>query len=211
MENPFFFVISHQKSNHLPEFMSQGKIIVISAPSGCGKSTIINALVGQCGLDLAFSVSATNRPPREGEKHGVHYYFLSSDEFSSLVADDKFIEFEQVYPGRFYGTLRSEVDRLIDEGRDVILDIDVMGALNVKRAYGVRALTIFIEPPSIDELRRRLENRATDSPETIAVRLERAQFELGMAPQFDVVIVNDQLNQAIDRAEQVISKFLENK
>ena len=188
--------------------MPEGKIIVISAPSGCGKSTIIHSILDSGKISLSFSVSATNRPPREGEQHGVHYYFLDTDEFKSLASQGKFIEWEEVYPGRFYGTLCSEVDRQIAEGRNVILDIDVKGALNVKKLYGDKALTIFIKPPSIGELRRRLENRGTDSPEVIDVRLAKAEYEMSFAPEFDCTVVNDNLDLAVNQTAAVISQFI---
>lgn len=189
--------------------MKEGKIIVVSAPSGCGKSTIINSIIDQGNIDLSFSVSATNRPPREGEEHGVHYYFLTTKEFRSLVEQGKFVEWEEVYPGRYYGTLCSEIDRIISEGRNVILDIDVKGAVNVKKIYGSRALTVFIEPPCLDELRRRLEGRGTDSPDLIDVRLGKAEYELSFAPQFDVRIVNDVLPEAVAVTFNTIKTFIE--
>lgn len=184
------------------------KIIVISAPSGCGKSTIINKMLADGMVDLTFSVSATNRPPREGESDGVHYHFLTTDEFRRHIDNGDFIEWEEVYPGRFYGTLSSEVDRKLAQGRDVILDIDVKGALNVKKLYGDRALTIFVEPPSIGELRRRLETRATDTPEVIDTRVGKAEYEISYAPQFDRRIVNDNLEEAVGQTAASISEFL---
>lgn len=188
--------------------MNKGKIIVISAPSGCGKSTIIGKILDKNEFDLTFSVSATNRNPRPGEEHGVSYYFLSTEEFQDAVTNGRFIEWEEVYPGRYYGTLASEVDRLVEEGRNVILDIDVKGALNVKRLYGESARTIFIEPPTIDELRRRLEGRGTDTPERIATRVARAQFELSLAPEFDTRVINDDLDAAVAETEAIISDFI---
>lgn len=188
--------------------MADGKIIVISAPSGCGKSTIIKSILERDKFDLTFSVSATNRPPRSGEQHGVHYHFLSTDEFLKSAQNGDFIEWEEVYPGRYYGTLRSEVDSKISEGKNVILDIDVAGAINVKRIYGSKAKTIFIEPPSIEELRSRLEKRGTDSQETIDIRVGKAKFELGFAPEFDVRVINDELAQAVSETSSIISDFL---
>ena len=188
--------------------MNNGKIIVISAPSGCGKSTIINTILDGGKLDLSFSVSATNRPPRPGEENGVHYHFLSTEDFRDSVAAGEFIEWEEVYPGRYYGTLRREIDRQLAEGHNVILDIDVKGALNVKKLYGEKALTIFVEPPSIDELRRRLENRGTDTPELIDTRVGRAEYEIGFAPQFDSRVVNDDLTKAVDETASLISDFI---
>lgn len=157
---------------------------------------------------MQFSVSATNRSPRAGEVNGVSYHFMTTEAFQEAVTAGEFIEWEEVYPGRFYGTLRSEVDRVIDTGHNVVLDIDVKGALNVKRIYGGRALTIFIEPPSIDELRRRLEGRGTETAETIAVRIGKAEYELGFAADFDVRVVNDDLERAICDTRKVITDFI---
>jgi len=189
--------------------MSKGKIIVISAPSGCGKSTIINSILDAGTFDLSFSVSATNRPPREGEKDGIHYHFMSTEDFRDAVADGQFIEWEEVYPGRFYGTLRREIDRLVESGHNVILDIDVKGAVNVKKLYGDTARAIFIMPPCIDELRRRLENRGTDTPELIDTRIGRAEYEISFAPEFDIRIVNDVLEKAIDETSSAIREFIQ--
>ncbi len=184
-----------------------GKIIIISAPSGCGKSTIINALMER-GVDMQFSVSATSREPRRGETDGVHYYFLSPEEFRARIDADLFVEYEEVYPGRFYGTLKSEIDRITSESHNVVLDIDVAGAMNVKKLYGDRALTVFIMPPSVAELRRRLESRATDAPEVIDQRVGKAELEISYAPRYEVVIVNDILEKAVDEAERAINEFI---
>lgn len=187
----------------------QGKIIVLSAPSGCGKSTIIHKLLeGEGALPLEFSVSATNRAPRTGETDGVSYHFMSTEDFRDAVAAGRFIEWEEVYPGRYYGTLRSEIDNKIAAGRDVVLDIDVKGALNVKRIYGDKAVTIFILPPDVEELRRRLVGRATDSPEVIEQRVAKADYELGFAPQFDFRVVNDDLDEAVDEARRIIRQHI---
>ncbi len=185
----------------------RGKIIVIAAPSGCGKSTIINALLEGGDLNLGFSVSATTRPPREGEVDGVNYYFMSEENFRDAIAEGRFVEFEEVYPGRFYGTLRSEIDRILDEGHNIILDLDVNGALSVKKLYGREALSIFIEPPSIEELRRRLEFRGTESSEVIDVRVDRAQYEISRAAEFDTAVVNDRLDEAINTVRNIIKGF----
>ncbi len=185
-----------------------GKIIIVSAPSGCGKSTIINALFEKGDIDMRFSVSATSRSPREGEEHGVHYYFLTEEEFRRKIDTGDFVEYEEVYQGRFYGTLRSEIDRVIESGHNVVLDIDVKGAMNVKRIYGDRALAVFIMPPSIDELRARLEKRATDAPEVIEERVGKAAYELTFAPDYDVTVVNDDLAEAVSQVHKVITDFL---
>lgn len=187
----------------------QGKIIVLSAPSGCGKSSIIHKLLeGEDALPLEFSVSATNRAPRTGETDGVSYHFMSTEDFREAVAAGRFVEWEEVYPGRYYGTLRSEIDNKIAAGRDVILDIDVKGALNVKRIYGDKAVTIFILPPDVEELRRRLVGRATDSPEVIEQRVAKADYELGFAPQFDFRVVNDDLDEAVESARRIIMQHI---
>lgn len=186
----------------------KGKIVVISAPSGCGKSTIINSILGTGELPMRFSVSATNRSPREGEVNGVHYHFLSTAQFRDAIAAGEFVEWEQVYPGRYYGTLRSELQNATDRGENIILDIDVKGALNVKKQFGDGAITIFIMPPSIAALKERLEKRGTDAPDVIAERIDKAQFEIDHAPQFDLTIVNDDLPVAVAATESAIGKFL---
>lgn len=185
-----------------------GKIIVVSAPSGCGKSTIINSILDSGTPELRFSVSATNRRPRKGEVDGVHYHFLTTEEFREAIAENKFVEWEEVYPGRFYGTLKSEIERIAEKGGNVILDIDVKGALNVKEMYGDRAITIFFLPPSIDELRHRLESRGTDTPEVIDERVDKAEYEISFADRFDRRIVNDDLDRAIDQTRKEIEDFI---
>lgn len=185
-----------------------GKIIIISAPSGCGKSTIINALLERRDIDMQFSISATSRQPRQGETDGVNYYFLTEEEFRSRIEAGEFVEYEEVYPGRFYGTLRSEIERIVKEGHNVILDIDVAGALNVKRMYGDRVMTLFIQPPSIETLRQRLLGRATDSLEVIEERVGKAAYEIGFASEFDCSVVNDDLSVAIEEAHRLISLFV---
>lgn len=183
------------------------KLIIFSAPSGSGKSTIINYLLSQ-NLGLEFSISATSRPPRGSEQHGTEYYFLSPDEFRERIARNEFLEYEEVYPDRFYGTLKSEVDRIAAKGHCVIFDVDVVGGCNIKEYYKKNALSIFVEPPSIEELRSRLNGRGTDSPEVIEDRIAKAEFELAFAPKFDVVIVNDDLEKAKTEALTVIKDFL---
>lgn len=185
----------------------EGKVIIISAPSGCGKSTIIKALMARGDVDMQFSVSATNRGPRPGETHGESYYFLTDEEFRRAIENEEFVEYEEVYPGRFYGTLRREVERIVGSGHNVVLDIDVKGGVNVKRLYGPRAVSIFIEPPSVGELRRRLEGRATETSEAIEQRVSRARLELSYAPQFDFTVVNDDLDTAIDTVNDILVKF----
>lgn len=187
--------------------MKKGKIIIISAPSGTGKSTIINELTKNKELRLQFSVSATNRSPRTGEVDGVNYHFLSDEAFKEAIATDAFVEYEEVYPGRFYGTLKSELKKIMDSGNNVILDIDVKGGLNVKRQYP-DALSIFIQPPSIDVLRERLIGRGTDSIETINQRVSKAEYELSFAPQYDKSVVNDNLNEAVAQTTSIILEYI---
>ncbi|WP_297127115.1 guanylate kinase [uncultured Porphyromonas sp.] len=186
----------------------QGKLIIFSAPSGSGKSTIINKLMSEYGLRGRFSISATSRKPRGSERDGVEYYFLSEEDFRKRIGEGDFLEYEEVYPGCFYGTLRSEVDRTLAQGENVILDIDVQGGLNVKKIYGDRALTLFIQPPSIERLRERLERRGTDAPEVIERRLAKAETELSFAPKYDAIVVNDDLEEACQSAARVVEDFL---
>lgn len=185
-----------------------GKLIIFSAPSGSGKSTIINYLLTQ-QLNLAFSISATSRAPRGTEQNGVEYFFLTPDEFRRRIAAGDFLEYEEVYKDRFYGTLKEQVERQLEAGQNVVFDVDVVGGCNIKRFYGERALSLFIQPPSIEELRRRLEGRGTDAPEVIADRIAKAAYELTFAPKFDRVIVNDDLERAKAEALQAIRQFLE--
>ena len=185
----------------------EGKIIILSAPSGCGKSTIIKALMERGDLNLRFSVSATNRPPRVGEINGIHYHFLSDEEFRSHIKSGDFVEHEEVYPGRFYGTLRSEIDSILASGFNCILDIDVEGALNVKKIYGDRAIAIFIAPPSLEELANRLRLRATDSESDISKRLSKAETEMGYEPRFDNTVVNDDLASAWWRVTHDVGEY----
>ena len=187
--------------------MSSGKLIVISAPSGSGKSTLIAHLMTQ-NLNLAFSVSATSRAPRGSEQEGKEYYFLSPESFRAKIREGAFLEYEEVYADTFYGTLKSEVERLTKEGKNVIFDVDVMGGLNIKREYGERALALFIQPPGLEVLRRRLEGRGTDAPEVIESRLAKAEYELSFAPQFDRIIVNDDLQKAQREIFDVVRTFV---
>lgn len=183
------------------------KLIIISAPSGSGKSTIINYLISK-GLPLGFSISATSRAPRGTEKNGVEYYFLTPDEFRQKIQNDEFLEYEEVYKDKFYGTLKSEVDRIAESGKTAVFDVDVKGGVNIKKFYGERALSVFIQPPSINELRARLEGRGTDAPEVINDRIKRAEFELSYADKFDHVIINDDLQKAEKEAYELISSFI---
>lgn len=186
----------------------QAKLLIFSAPSGSGKSTIINYLMEQ-GLNIHFSVSATSRPPRGAEQHGVEYFFLTPEEFKTHIANGDFLEYEEVYENRFYGTLKSEVDNQLARGENVVCDVDVLGGQNIKRAYGRRALSIFIQPPGIEALRQRLEGRGTDSPEVIENRIARAEFELSQASNFDVIIINDDLATAKAEALKIVTEFLQ--
>ncbi|WP_304962763.1 guanylate kinase [uncultured Duncaniella sp.] len=187
--------------------MEKGKIIIISAPSGCGKSTIINALLKRGEIDMQFSVSSTNRPPRDGEVHGVNYYFLTDDDFKKAISQGDFVEYEEVYPGRYYGTLKSEIARIVDGGHNVVLDIDVKGGVNVKRMYGDEAVSVFIQPPSVEALRSRLVGRGTETEDAIEQRVARAEFEIGYAPQFDHTVVNDDLTEAIENVSKILKEF----
>lgn len=184
-----------------------GKLIIFSAPSGSGKSTIINYLLTQ-GLNLAFSISATSRPPRGTEQHGVEYFFLTPEEFRSRIENNEFLEYEEVYKDRYYGTLKAQVEKQLEAGQNVVFDVDVVGGCNIKKFYGDRALSVFIQPPSVEELRRRLEGRGTDAPEVIESRIAKAEFELSFAPQFDRMIVNDNLETAKAETLAVIREFL---
>ena len=190
--------------------MVNGQLLIVSAPSGSGKSTIVNYLMKEHPeLRLAFSVSATSRPPRGGERDGVEYYFLSPDEFRRHIEADDFLEYEEVYEGRFYGTLKSQVEEKLAAGWNVVFDVDVKGGINIKRYYGARALSIFIQPPSVEVLRERLIGRATDEMEQIEERLAKAEYEMSFAPQFDRIIVNDDLETAKQEAVALLRGFLE--
>ena len=192
--------------------MEKGKLIIVSAPSGSGKSTIVQWLMTEHPeLRLYFSVSATSRPPRGTEQHGVEYFFLSPDEFRQRIERDEFLEFEEVYQDRYYGTLKEQVERQREQGQNVVFDVDVKGGVNIKKYYGDRALSLFIQPPSVEELRRRLEGRATDTPEAIRERLAKAEYEMTFAPQFDRIIVNDDLDVAKQETLLVVSDFLDHE
>ena len=185
------------------------KVIIFSAPSGAGKSTIVNHLL-KLREELEFSISATSRAPRGQEKHGVEYYFFTSDEFRQMIAEDKFVEYEEVYAGSFYGTLRSEVERIWAKGHAIVFDIDVQGGVNLKRIFGEQALSVFIQAPSVEVLRERLVGRGTDTEEAIERRVAKAASEMEFAAgKFDYVLVNDNLEIAFAEAEKVIGEFLE--
>ncbi len=189
--------------------MKQGKLIIISAPSGSGKSTIIGRIMQDESLRLAFSVSATTRPRRGQEVHGVDYYYLTTEEFQQKIANDELVEYQEVYEGRYYGTLKSEVERITAMGNNVVLDLDVLGGVNVKKMYGDRALSIFIQPPSVEVLRQRLINRGTDSMEDIKARVDKAEFEISIGPQFDYTVINDDLETAVNQVHDLITDFID--
>ena len=187
-----------------------GKLIIFSAPSGTGKSTIVRYLLKK-DLQLQFSISATSRAPRGKERHGVEYYFLTPDEFRERIDKNHFLEYEEVYKDNFYGTLKSEVDKILEAGNNVVFDVDCVGGRAIKEIYGDRALAIFIMPPSIKELRRRLEKRDTDTPEVIKKRLDKAAHEMSFAPQFDAVIMNDDFDRAKRDTVKLIKEFIDKK
>lgn len=187
----------------------QGKVIIFSAPSGSGKSTIINWLMQEHKeLNMAFSISCTSRQPRGQEQDGVEYFFVSPNEFRRRIANNEFLEYEEVYADRFYGTLKAQVEKQLEKGENVVLDVDVKGGCNIKSIYGDKALSLFIQPPSVEELRKRLVGRGTDAPEVIEDRIKRAEFELSFADRFDHVVINDNLDTAKEDALKTISAFI---
>jgi len=190
---------------------TQPKLIVFSAPSGAGKTTLVRHLLNIENLNLAFSISAASREPRTDEIDGVDYYFLGIPAFKQRIKANDFIEFEEVYQDQFYGTLKTEVERLWAQGKNVIFDIDVVGGLRLKKKFPDRTLAIFVKPPSINELQIRLKSRKTESPEKIAMRVAKASTEMATAPQFDIIIENDDLEAAKLRAEQVVLGFIHKK
>ena len=184
-----------------------GKLVIISAPSGAGKSTIISHLLKR-GVKLDFSISATTRKPRGKEKHGKEYYFLTNEEFDENIANDMFVEWEEVYANQRYGTLKTELERIWDKGYHVLFDVDVKGGINLKKKFGQDALSIFIMPPSIKELERRLIGRGTDSIDKIMMRVKKAKSEIDLADEFDYIVVNDKLEKAVDEVYSLVSDFL---
>lgn len=187
--------------------MAEGKLIIFSAPSGAGKTTIVKHLL-KCDLKFGFSISATTRKPRGEEVNGREYYFLSEEEFKSKIENNEFLEWEEVYPDSYYGTLKSEVDRICSNGENIVFDVDVAGGYNIKKLYGDRALAVFIQPPSIEELERRLNSRSTDHPEVIQSRIAKAEHEMTYSSYFDLIIVNDKLDEALKEAEEKVRAFL---
>lgn len=193
----------------MAEQIQPGKLLIFSAPSGSGKSTIVGWLMKEHPeLNLAFSISCTSRAPRGTEQNGVEYFFLTTDEFRARIEKDDFLEYEEVYPGRFYGTLKSQVEEQAAAGQNVTFDVDVKGGCNIKQYYGDRAMSIFIQPPSVEELRHRLTSRATDAPEVIEQRLAKAGYEMTFAPKFDHIVVNDDLVKAEEETYQLVKAFL---
>ena len=186
----------------------EGKLIVFSAPSGSGKTTIVHDLLKQTDLNLDFSISATSRAKRGAEIDGKDYYFISAEAFQKHIENDDFIEWEEVYTNNYYGTLKNEVERIWSLGKHVIFDIDVVGGLNIKNQFPDQTLAIFVQPPSVEELRTRLQNRSTETEEKIQMRISKAEHELSFANQFDVIVVNNNLEEAIEEAETVIREFL---
>ena len=185
----------------------EGKLIIFSAPSGAGKTTIVKHLL-TCGFNFGFSISATTRKPRGEEINGREYYFLSQEEFKNKIDNDEFLEWEEVYPGSYYGTLKSEIARICRNGHNIIFDVDVIGGYNIKKIYKDKALAVFVQPPSIEELQRRLIERSTDSAEVINCRIAKAEEEMSYLHCFDVIIVNDQLDIALKEAEETVRAFL---
>lgn len=188
--------------------MASGKLIVFSAPSGSGKTTIVKHLLSETDVPLDFSISAASRKPREGELHGKDYYFLSAEEFKGKVEEDAFLEWEEVYKDNFYGTLKSEITRIWAEGKHVVFDIDVVGGLNIKKQFPEETLAIFVKPPSVEEMERRLRGRGTETEEKIKMRVAKAEQELGFAEEFDTVLINNDLSVAKEEAYTMVSDFI---
>ncbi len=193
-------------ANDKHQKMDKGKLIIFSAPSGAGKTTIVKHLL-QTNADLEFSISATSRAPRHTETEGVDYYFLSAEEFQTKINTGEFLEWEEVYPGTCYGTLKAEVERIRNKGKHVVFDVDVVGGITIKKFYGEEALAVFIQPPSIEELRLRLTRRSTDAAEIIRKRVEKAAYELTFSSNFDVILVNQDLQETLKEAERIVKEF----
>ena len=187
--------------------MYHGKLIIFAAPSGSGKTSIVKFLLAQ-QLPLKFSISATTRRMRSNEKEGVDYFYLTTEQFRKKIADGEFLEWEEVYAGAYYGTLKSEVDKLLANGENVLLDIDVLGALNIKKIYANQALALFIKPPSVEALVERLKNRGTESEESLKRRIDKATYELSFEPDFDITIINNDLEEAQNEAKQIVLKLI---
>ena len=187
--------------------MENGKLIIFSAPSGSGKTTIVKGVLQETP-ELAFSVSACSRPKRPNEQDGIDYYFMTPDDFRKKINEEAFLEWEEVYPGSYYGTLRSELERIWKSGKHVVFDVDVAGGLNIKKQYPKQALALFIQPPSLEELEKRLVNRGTETPESLQKRIGKAAFELTFAKDFDKIVINDDLSRAINETIQIVNKFI---
>jgi len=188
----------------------QGKLIIFSAPSGAGKTTIVKHLL-ESDLDLQFSISAASRPKRPNEIDGRDYYFISAEDFRRKIKNDEFLEWEEVYKDHFYGTLKSEVERILAQGKNVIFDVDVVGGMNIKKYYGDKALSVFVMPPSVTHLEQRLRGRSTESDENLKKRIEKAEHEMSFKDKFDFVLINDDLKTALTEAEKVVKEFVEHK
>ena len=184
------------------------KIIIFSAPSGTGKSSVIRELLKQTDLNLAFSISTTSRAPRGSERDGVEYYFVTAERFQEKIKQQAFIEWQEVYAGNYYGTYTSEIERLSGMGKNIVFDLDVFGGINLKKHFGDKALAIFLQPPSLEELKKRLEHRKTDTPEKIAMRIDKAAYEIEQAAYFDKIVVNDNLQECVNEVAQLIRSFL---
>jgi guanylate kinase len=197
----------HSKKCKALHPQEKGKLVIVSAPSGAGKTTIMRHLIS-CSFGLKFSVSATSRNPRLGEVNGRDYFFISAEEFKEKINNREFLEWQEVYPGTFYGTLKSQVEPFIANGNPIIFDVDVVGGLNIKKMFGSEALAIFVQPPSIEVLKNRLINRSSEPSEKINQRIEKAVYEMDFAKQFDVIIINDVLELAFKEAEKIVREFL---
>lgn len=190
--------------------LTKGKLVIISAPSGSGKTTLVNYLMDK-DLDLEFSISVTTREPRNNEKNGKHYYFITADEFRKRIRKGDFVEWEEVYRDQYYGTPREEIERIFRKGKNVLFDVDVKGGINLKTIFGHKALSVFIQPPSVGELEKRLVLRGTDSPEKIRMRVDKALEEIKLAGRFDYTVINDRLEQAQKEIHSIIKNFIERK